>query len=466
MNELVGDWNMGDGSTKSFNHKRFTGSENELSELIWRNGHVVMQSQSNTKPLGNGNESKLARNDEEEATKLSLIQDDETTSWLPCTLDEFSIDKEFASYFFCDSPIADDVVGDKQLAQPIPESHGSGNNGLVVNFSQFARPFRRHQGDKEGSGNADQVAVREPSSMVSVELSVSGRNQVRKQVGRSRNIMSTDTNTTSLLRHSAKEDIKMIDPYETTTGTSSSGGCSSCSIGRIRARSDGNQSRKRKGRDVTELEFHSEDIEDESIEANKTVQPSTSARRSRAAEVHNLSERRRRDRINEKMRALQELIPHCNKSDKASMLDEAIEYLKSLQQQVQIMWMGSGMVPMIFSGFQQYMSNVSVSMGIDHPPMSSIPSPIQLPGVSPILNQSVTTGLANQINLPNQMQNVRIPDQYAYHSIVPQAMNVYGYESQTTQRNQTAASVYPGSSVRTGQRGKNTTLSTNTAMKI
>ncbi|RRT59024.1 hypothetical protein B296_00014974 [Ensete ventricosum] len=36
------------------------------------------------------------------------------------------------------------------------------------------------------------------------------------------------------------------------------------------------------------------------------------------------------------MKALQELIPHCNKTDKASMLDEAIEYLKSLQLQVQV----------------------------------------------------------------------------------------------------------------------------------
>ncbi|CAD6340733.1 unnamed protein product [Miscanthus lutarioriparius] len=51
-----------------------------------------------------------------------------------------------------------------------------------------------------------------------------------------------------------------------------------------------------------------------------------SAKRSRTAEGHNLSERRRRDRINEKMRALQELIPNCNKIDKASMLEEAIEY--------------------------------------------------------------------------------------------------------------------------------------------
>ncbi|KAF9611180.1 hypothetical protein IFM89_027478, partial [Coptis chinensis] len=52
---------------------------------------------------------------------------------------------------------------------------------------------------------------------------------------------------------------------------------------------------------------------------------------------------------NEKMRALQELIPNCNKVDKASMLDEAIEYLKTLQLQVQIMSMGTGpfMPPMM-----------------------------------------------------------------------------------------------------------------------
>ncbi|XLT82803.1 hypothetical protein HN873_004556 [Arachis hypogaea] len=45
---------------------------------------------------------------------------------------------------------------------------------------------------------------------------------------------------------------------------------------------------------------------------------------------------RRRDRINERMRALQELIPRCNKSNKASMLDEPIEYMKSLKLQVQV----------------------------------------------------------------------------------------------------------------------------------
>ncbi|KAL7155040.1 hypothetical protein ABFS83_03G047000 [Erythranthe nasuta] len=68
-----------------------------------------------------------------------------------------------------------------------------------------------------------------------------------------------------------------------------------------------------------------------------------SSKRRRAAEVHNLSEKRRRSRINEKLKALQNLIPNSNKTDKASMLDEAIDYLKQLQLQVQMLTMRNGL---------------------------------------------------------------------------------------------------------------------------
>ncbi|KAF7806231.1 transcription factor UNE10-like isoform X3 [Senna tora] len=66
---------------------------------------------------------------------------------------------------------------------------------------------------------------------------------------------------------------------------------------------------------------------------------STSTRRNRAAAIHNQSERRRRDRINQRMKALQRLVPNASKTDKASMLDEVIEYLKQLQAQIQMMSM-------------------------------------------------------------------------------------------------------------------------------
>ncbi|KAF4387002.1 hypothetical protein G4B88_024574 [Cannabis sativa] len=121
--------------------------------------------------------------------------------------------------------------------------------------------------------------------------------------------------------------------------------------------------RKRKGVEIDDAECQSEEVEFESGDGKKHAR-GASTKRSRAAEVHNLSERRRRDRINEKMKALQELIPRCNKSDKASMLDEAIEYLKSLQLQVQMMSMGCGMVPMMFPGMQQYMPPMGMGIGM------------------------------------------------------------------------------------------------------
>ncbi|MED6113890.1 hypothetical protein PIB30_075014 [Stylosanthes scabra] len=53
-------------------------------------------------------------------------------------------------------------------------------------------------------------------------------------------------------------------------------------------------------------------------------------------------------RINKRIRSLKELIPNCNKNDKASTLDDAIDYLKTLKLQLQIMSMGSGVcMPMM-----------------------------------------------------------------------------------------------------------------------
>ncbi|XP_078446621.1 uncharacterized protein LOC144715561 isoform X1 [Wolffia australiana] len=96
-------------------------------------------------------------------------------------------------------------------------------------------------------------------------------------------------------------------------------------------------------------------------------------KRSRSSEVHNLSERRRRDRINEKMRALQELVPCCNKQvDKASMLDEVIEYLKSLQMQVQAMSMGY-MRPMMLPNGMPMNMNMNMNMGMGMVDMGGFP---------------------------------------------------------------------------------------------
>ncbi|XP_058080387.1 transcription factor SPATULA-like isoform X2 [Magnolia sinica] len=148
-----------------------------------------------------------------------------------------------------------------------------------------------------------------------------------------------------------------------------------------------------------------------SEEPSKPFPPRTGLKRSRAAEVHNLSEKRRRSRINEKMKALQNLIPNSNKTDKASMLDEAIEYLKQLQLQVQMLSMRNGLnlhpmylpgplqplqVPQMHVGFGVGSSSLHVNMGVGMLPM----------------NQDSTTrssfGPPNQCN-PTQHQPMVIP---------------------------------------------------------
>ncbi|KAL6655581.1 hypothetical protein ACP70R_006407 [Stipagrostis hirtigluma subsp. patula] len=63
------------------------------------------------------------------------------------------------------------------------------------------------------------------------------------------------------------------------------------------------------------------------------------ARRGQATDPHSIAERLRRERIAERMKALQELVPNANKTDKASMLDEIIDYVKFLQLQVKVLSM-------------------------------------------------------------------------------------------------------------------------------
>ncbi|KAG8500621.1 hypothetical protein CXB51_004213 [Gossypium anomalum] len=88
---------------------------------------------------------------------------------------------------------------------------------------------------------------------------------------------------------------------------------------------------------------------------NEQQQP----KQKRRGKLHTISERRRRERIRGKIQALQELIPNCNKSngrntgvleipsffvawDKASILDDAINCIKSLKVQVEMMSMARG----------------------------------------------------------------------------------------------------------------------------
>ncbi|KAL6647268.1 hypothetical protein ACP70R_014705 [Stipagrostis hirtigluma subsp. patula] len=67
--------------------------------------------------------------------------------------------------------------------------------------------------------------------------------------------------------------------------------------------------------------------------------PKVRARRGQATDPHSIAERLRRERIAERMRALQELVPNTNKTDRAAMLDEILDYVKFLRLQVKVLSM-------------------------------------------------------------------------------------------------------------------------------
>lgn len=64
------------------------------------------------------------------------------------------------------------------------------------------------------------------------------------------------------------------------------------------------------------------------------------ARRGQATDSHSLAERVRREKISDRMKLLQDLVPGCSKvTGKAVMLDEIINYVRSLQRQVEFLSM-------------------------------------------------------------------------------------------------------------------------------
>ncbi|XP_020570612.1 transcription factor bHLH79-like [Phalaenopsis equestris] len=81
------------------------------------------------------------------------------------------------------------------------------------------------------------------------------------------------------------------------------------------------------------------------VNGSKSPEPPTDyihvrARRGQATDSHSLAERVRREKISQRMKLLQDLVPGCNKiTGKALMLDEIINYVQSLQRQVEFLSM-------------------------------------------------------------------------------------------------------------------------------
>ncbi|CBI39676.3 unnamed protein product, partial [Vitis vinifera] len=375
------------------------GPENDFVELVWEGGQIMMQGQSSRarkSPLSNSFPSHTPKprdKDTGHGTNSKMgNQDDDMVPWLNYPIDE-SLQHDYCSDFLQElsgvtvnelSTHCNFASGEKRNSnnQTIKDSNTiSAHNGVSLEQGNASKasaagvepsrprssqlyPPSSQQSSTSGfsstktqkqdpgqtrnnSGLMNFSHFSRPAALVKANL----QNIVICQEGACKNEKSSNQVLGARTAKGIPDGEKTIEPAVACSSV-----CSGNSV--ERASNDPKHNLKRKCRDTEESECPSEDVEEESVGVRKSApaKGGTGSKRSRAAEVHNLSERRRRDRINEKMRALQELIPNCNKVDKASMLDEAIEYLKTLQLQVQIMSMGTGlcMPPMMLPTGMQH----------------------------------------------------------------------------------------------------------------
>nr|KYP73322.1 Transcription factor PIF4 [Cajanus cajan] len=439
MNNSIRGWDF-ESDTCLNNQRKLVRPDQEFVELLWQNGQVVMHSQTHKQPVGNSSNLRQVQKTDQSTLRTSgpyenssKLDQENAAPWIQYPFEDPS-EQEFCSNLLPELPPCE-----VESYKPIRQMEEGKNANFfassaphLTSISQPLPPNMKPSTSQKTSANTSQGEAGE-YSVITVGSSHCGSNNIPQDQDVSR--------ISSNVHRSDKGKSEMIEP----TVTSSSGRSGSTGIGRTCSLSTRDHGLKRKGTEEEASEEQSEATELKSADENKTSQRTGSSRRNRAAEVHNLSERRRRDRINEKMRALQQLIPNSNKTDKASMLEEAIEYLKSLQFQLQVMWMGTGMTPIMFPGIQHYMSQ----MGLVAPSLPSIHNHMQFPKLAHDQTQMPNQTLMCQnpvlgaFNYQNQMQNPCLSEQYArymgYHLMQSpsQAMNASRYGSEAVQHSQT-----------------------------
>ncbi|KAM7480197.1 hypothetical protein LguiA_028410 [Lonicera macranthoides] len=128
------------------------------------------------------------------------------------------------------------------------------------------------------------------------------------------------------------------------------------------------------------------------------------ARRGQATDSHSLAERVRREKISERMKLLQSLVPGCDKvTGKALMLDEIINYVQSLQNQVEFLSAKLGSVnPMMYDfglDLDSFMVRPDHRLGSLESTMANVQQS-QLTAFSHDGNNIFTTSANNNANYP------------------------------------------------------------------
>ncbi|KAK1435322.1 hypothetical protein QVD17_01083 [Tagetes erecta] len=237
-----------------------------------------------------------------------------------------------------------------------------GRLGSICNSSEI-------NGNNSSNNSCYNTPLNSPPKVVN--MSITGHHQFPVDPSRfstfgGKNELSHVIESGKLSRVSSNQSFKKMNKLsmeldessvsETETGTGNGIGVkgqSNNANGRKRkvvAKGKGKETNAKDDKVVTEVEKEESDAKrSKSNEEKKSNEKSTEppkdyihvrARRGQATDSHSLAERVRREKISERMKFLQDLVPGCNKvTGKAVMLDEIINYVQSLQRQVEFLSM-------------------------------------------------------------------------------------------------------------------------------
>ncbi|KAG7545803.1 Myc-type basic helix-loop-helix (bHLH) domain [Arabidopsis suecica] len=304
--------------------------EDDIVELFWKIGQVVRSSQteipsSDPTPILRGSGSGGGEENAPLPPPLPplhhqnlFIQEDDMSSWIHHPLRQD---------YLCSQLYASNPAPHPQSSVSLAPPPSSAPYGQIIapRREENVMDFLRLRGNILTGGNVEAgrwipVGSSATTSLSATEfnLTPAPESLATVTVGVSR--------TFAVPSHGRKEKAVAIQTVCEIAGTSSLGVETEPVRIQPATETDIADDRARKEREETSA----------GIQGTEEARGTISRKRSRAAEMHNLAERRRREKINEKIKTLQELIPRCNKSTKVSTLEDVIEYMKSLQMQIQI----------------------------------------------------------------------------------------------------------------------------------
>lgn len=232
--------------------------DNELVELLWRNGHVVMHSQTHRRATANNKTDQFQKQEPSLGNSSSSIQEAETLPWFQYPLDDL-FERELYSEFF------ENMDTDKTSKDLIAEEQcHNGSTPCALKQSTIPSSQEQHimplpalhclsstpqSSCLDNGGGPPRKAVAAESTRITAGSSICGSNQIRAN--------SLNNDEARNVTGSLKEDSEMRLPAKRTrskghegTVTSSSGG-SGCSYGRAgQPDATSNQNHKRKTREV------------------------------------------------------------------------------------------------------------------------------------------------------------------------------------------------------------------------